>query len=117
MYCSANFQRLMSNFVDKIKSSNILVNLDDIIIISKKEEENLKLLERIFDILKKYGFNINLPKITLFTDEIDYLGHVISKNGVSIDSEKVKVTRSWSKPECSKQLERLLVSVDITGHF
>ena len=56
--------------------------LDDIIIFSKTEEEHLQHLEEIFDRLKKAGLKLKLQKCSFFKKHIQYLGHLISDEGI-----------------------------------
>jgi hypothetical protein len=71
----------------------VLVFFDDILIYSKTWGEHLKHLERVLSLLERTNF-IQMSKCT-FGKEVDYLGHIISKEGVKVDPNKIKATTEW----------------------
>ena len=64
--------------------------LDDIIIFSKTEEEHLQHLEEIFERLRKAGLKLKLQKCSFFKKHIQYLGHLISDEGIQPLPEKLE---------------------------
>ena len=56
--------------------------LDDIIIFSKTEEEHLEHLEIIFSQVHEAGLKLKLQKCSFFKKHIQYLGHLISHEGI-----------------------------------
>ena len=64
---------------------------DDIIVYSTALEEHKEHLKKVFEELHRNKNFINGKKSDLFLQEICYLGHIISKNGIKMDSEKLKV--------------------------
>ena len=68
---------------------------DDIIVFSKNEAEHRKHLAMIFAELNKHRLVINGKKSEFFSEEIHFLGHIISKDGVRMDPAKVEAIRSW----------------------
>ena len=72
----ATFQRLMMSVTHGLP---ITPYLDDIIIPSKSEKDNLKLLENVFIRVREAGFKLKPKKCTLLTDKINYLGFIIKK--------------------------------------
>ena len=65
--------------------------LDDIIIFSKTKEEHLVHLEKIFKKLQEAGLKIKLQQYCFFKKHIQYLGHLISDEGIQPLPEKLKV--------------------------
>ena len=77
----AYFQRLIN---EVLTDCNFAMGyLEDIIISSKTEEEHLQHLEEIFDRLRKAGLKLKLQKCSFFKKHIQYLGHLISDEGMS----------------------------------
>ena len=64
--------------------------LDDVTIFSKKREEHAFHLKPIFEHCRKYGISLNPKKCMFAVTEGNLLGHVISKKGISIDSERIR---------------------------
>ena len=70
-------------FADIIDTS-ILVYIEDILIFSKNESEYHKHVEAVFQSLAENSFHVKRHKCTLFTPSVEFLGHVISDDGISI---------------------------------
>ena len=76
----AYFQKLIN---DVLKGCNFAMGyLDDIIIYSRSEKENLEHLEEIFIRLKAAGLKLKLEKCCFFKRHIQYPGHLISAEGI-----------------------------------
>ena len=70
-------------FADMIDTS-VLVYIDDILIFSKNESEHHKHVEAVFQRLAENSFHVKRRKCTLFTPSVEFLGHVVSGNGISV---------------------------------
>ncbi|KAI3368246.1 hypothetical protein L3Q82_007966 [Scortum barcoo] len=83
--CNApsTFQRLMQRMFGDQQGQSLLLYLDDIIIYSSSVEQHLQRLEMVLDRLKREGLKAKLDKCAFFRQEVGYLGHVISSQGVS----------------------------------
>lgn len=67
----------------------VLVYLDDVLIYSKSIAEHKVLLDKVFNLLKLHKLYIKESKCHLFLESVDFLGHVVSSKGVSMDIGKV----------------------------
>ena len=70
-------------FADMIDTS-VLVYIDDILIFSKNESEHCKHVEAVFQRLAENSFHVKCRKCTLFTPSVEFLGHVVSADGISV---------------------------------
>ena len=71
----------------------------------KSHLENLSLvLQRI----KDAGLRLKATKCAFFQDRVNYLGHVVSRDGVSVDQLKVNKVRNWPVPKTSKEVQQFL---------
>jgi Reverse transcriptase (RNA-dependent DNA polymerase) len=95
----ATFQRMMNTIFFEMLDLGVLVYLDDVLIYSKTVEEHILLLDQVFALLQKHKLYLKEKKCSLFLETINFLGHVISKHGVSMESGKVSVVESWPVPE------------------
>ena len=77
-----------------------LVYLDDIIVFGRNFEQALENLELVFDRLASARLNLKPKKCALFQHSVKFLGHVVAKEGVSCDPEKVSCVKNWKVPEC-----------------
>ena len=64
--------------------------MDNILIYSTTLEEHVKLLAEVFAILEKHQFYIKRSKCVFTQPAVEYLGHVISAEGVATDTTKVQ---------------------------
>ena len=69
-----------------------LVYIDDIIIFSKTMEDHLARPEIVFSRLKSAGLKLKPKKCNLFRKKPQYLGHMVSDQGIQTDPEKTKAT-------------------------
>ncbi|MCO5576395.1 hypothetical protein L7F22_030205 [Adiantum nelumboides] len=74
------------------------VFFDDVIIYSKTIEEHKEHLKVIFQALRDNKLHVNQKKSEFFLQEIQYLGHIISKNGIRMDPAKLEVIKDWPNP-------------------
>ncbi len=72
--------------------------VDDILIFSKSVEEHLQHLEAVFDALQRHNLCIKLSKCSLLCEELEFLGHTLSKNGIKPISNKLKEILEFSVP-------------------
>ena len=82
--------------------------LDDIIIFSKSEEEHLQHLEKIFRRLQEFGLKMKKEKCAFFKKHIQYLGHLVSKEGFEPLPEKLDAIKKMPAPKNSKEVKQFL---------
>ena len=99
----ATFQRLMECVLKGLHWTTCLVYLDDIIVFSKTVDEHIVRLKSVFARLMEAGLKIKPFKCHFLKCTVRYLGHVISKNGVQTDQEKVKCVYDWPVPQTQRE--------------
>ena len=82
--------------------------LDDIIIYSRSEKEHLEHLEEIFMRLKAAGLKLKLEKCCFFKKHIQYLGHLISADGIQPLQEKLESIAKMPAPRNPKEVKQLI---------
>ena len=85
-----------------------LAYLDDVIVFSKNPQNHLKDLEQVFKRISDSGLKMKPRKCKFFRDEVLYLGHKVSKDGVQPDPEKIKAVLDWPLPTDLKELQSFL---------
>ena len=78
----ATFQWLMQNCLGKLNLIHCLIYLDNFIMFSWTVEEHLHWLCVVFDCLREYNLKLKLSTCSLFKEEINYLAHQVSEQGV-----------------------------------
>jgi len=98
--CNAGstFQRVMNLALNGLNFNMCLVYLDDIIVYSSTEEEHLLRLRKLFDQLRIADLKLKPSKCSLLRAEFNFLGHVVSGQGVVTDSSKIELIRDWPTP-------------------
>ena len=97
------FQRLMDFVLCGLSYMTCLVYLDDIIIFGKSFEEQLARLREVFGRISSANLKLKPTKCSLFRRSVSFLGHVVSEQGISMQTEKVQAIRDW--PPCDSLTE------------
>ena len=104
----ATFQRLMNHALRSVIGKKALVYLDDVIIYSKTQDEHMKDINEVLELIRKAGLRIQLKKCHFFRDSVNYLGHVISRKGISPDPEKIDKVKNYPVPNSVKEVRAFL---------
>ena len=94
----ATFMCLMNSVFNKYLDKFFLVFLDGILIYSKNEEEHEEHLRMVLKLLREHKLYAMLSKSYFYKVKIHYLGHIISKKGISVDPEKIEAIMNWPSP-------------------
>ncbi len=105
----STFQRAMQCVVlTGLTPSICLVYLDDCLCYSETFEEHLAHLQLLFDRFRKYSLKLKLSKCQFCPKELEYLGHVITRDGLKPDSKKVEAMAKFPQPTDVSELRRFL---------
>lgn len=81
----ATFQSLMNRVLAPLLDRGVVVYLDDILIYSKTKEEHYELLRQVLKLLEEHQLYAKLSKCEFMMEKVNFLGHVISKDGIHTD--------------------------------
>lgn len=113
----ATFQRAMDIAFSKEIHDFLVIYLDDLTAFSKSDQEHLEHLRQVFLICKKYGISLN-PKKSLFDlEEGKLLGHIISKDGIRIDPNRIQDILQVPHPRNIKELQAFLGKINFLRRF
>ncbi len=107
----ATFQRLMDLVLAGLIGSSCLVYLDDIIILRKDFQGHLHNIQLVLQRIRDAGLKLKPQKCFFFKSRVLYLGHVVSRDGVAVDPEKVEKVKSWPTPQSTITCYRIWQSV------
>ncbi|WVZ22625.1 hypothetical protein V8G54_001169 [Vigna mungo] len=110
----ATFQSTMNQIFKPYLRKFVLVFFDDILVYSKGWDEHLKHLMKVFELLCEQSFMVNRKKCVLGSWQVEYLGHLISEQGVVVDPEKIKSVINWPIPHNVKGVSGFL---GLTGYY
>lgn len=87
---------------------DVLVYLDDVIVFSKTLEEHEERLMKVLTRLKEFGLKLSPEKCVFVQMSVRYLGHVVSRNGIETDPEKIAALKTWPVPQTLRELKSFL---------
>ncbi|XP_024041854.1 uncharacterized protein LOC127898849 [Citrus sinensis] len=82
----STFMRLMNHIFKPLIGRSIVVYFDDILVYSQDEKQHLEHLRQVFEILRNQKLHVNLKKCRFFTNSLVFLGYVVSKDGIKMDT-------------------------------
>jgi len=100
---SSVFQKLIDCVLCRLSYMTCLVYLDDVIVFGGTFEEELARLDEVFSRLQSAKLKLKPAKCSLFQHEVEFLGHVVSAEGIAMQDEKVAAIRDW--PPCKNVSE------------
>ena len=101
------FQEKMSNLMQDLEY--VRTYLDDLLVISNGSfEEHLHQLGKVLQRLRRAGLKINAEKSSFFAPEIEYLGYLLTKDGIKPVQKKIQAVLDLQPPTTLKELRRFL---------
>ena len=104
----ATFQRLMQCVLAGLTPSECLIYLDDIIVFGKSFTEHLHRLEAVFQCLNKAGLKLKPEKCYFARNEVQYLGHIVTADGIKPNPSKTEAVSSYPVPMNVRELRQFL---------
>jgi len=114
MNAPATFQREMQRVLKDRLYKGVLVFIDDILIYSRSVEEHVELVEFVLRRLKEEGYYAHPDKCEFFQQQVSFLGHVVSADGVAVQQHKVRAVKEWPTPTSKTEVKAFL---GLTGYY
>ncbi|MCH81666.1 hypothetical protein A2U01_0002457 [Trifolium medium] len=111
---SATFQATMNDIFRPLLRRFIIVFFDDILIYSLDENSHLNHLAEVFAILSEHQLFLKSTKCSFAQNQIDYLGHVVTRGTVAPDPLKIQAVMNWPIPQNLKALRGFL---GLSGYY
>ncbi|WJX45504.1 hypothetical protein P8452_32379 [Trifolium repens] len=102
--------RIFHTFLDKF----VVVFIDDILIYSKDEEEHEEHLRLVLQVLRDRKLYANPSKCEFWMKTVNFLGHVISEEGISVDPAKIETVLAWKQPQTVTDIRSF---VGLAGYY
>jgi hypothetical protein len=99
-------ETLMEMFRDQLYRQ-VLIYLDDLLAHAESEEELVKIVRKIFEVIK-----MRPKKCELFKREVKWCGEIMSKDGRRVDGERVKALSEMAQPNTAAELQQLLMGAN-----
>jgi hypothetical protein len=96
--------KVFMEYLDKF----VIVFIDAILVYSRSEEEHEGHLRLVLQKLRDHKLYAKLSKCEFWLKQVAFLGHVISKGGISVDPSKVQDVLSWKAPISVSDIQSFL---------
>ena len=102
------FQRFMNDIFSDLLDVHVIIYLDDILIYSDNPADHKKHVRKVLRRLRASGLFARPDKCHFSSDTIEYLGFVLSKDGLKMDPSKVQTIQDWLEPRKVKDIQSFL---------
>ncbi|TPX54605.1 hypothetical protein PhCBS80983_g05852 [Powellomyces hirtus] len=102
------FQYLMNDIFRDILNVFVVVYLDDILIFSQNPEDHPKHVRAVLSRLRHHGLYAKPEKCEFNHESVEFLGFIISENGIQMDPKKIAAITDWEPPTNVKGIQRFL---------
>ncbi|CAG8641326.1 2328_t:CDS:2, partial [Paraglomus occultum] len=110
----ASFQAMMDLIFGDQIDKHMAVFIDDINIYSQTFEEHMDHLRQTFEKCRKYGLKLKKKKCYFGCEKLEFLGHVVSREGLIVDDRKVNAVEQYGTPKDTTQIKQFL---GMTGYY
>lgn len=110
----ATFQRAMNNVLHGLLGNKCHVYLDDIVVLGENLQCHIQNLKTILQRLALFNLKIQLDKCEFLKRETEFLGHVITQDGVKPNKDKIKKILEWPLPKNPTEIKQFL---GLSGYY
>ena len=104
----SSFERLMEKVLAGLQFDICLIYLDDVIVKSDDFDSHIVHLRSVFERIRKANLKLSPKKCVLFQQQVQFLGHVVTKDGIATDVKKVEAVQNWPVPKTVKEVRSFL---------
>jgi len=91
----ATFQMLMNDIFRPFLDDFVVIYLDDILIYSKSLKEDKEYMCKVLTLLREHKLFAKGSKCAFTQTEVEFLGHIISQEGITTDPTKIEAIKNW----------------------
>lgn len=110
----ATFQRMMNTILSEYINKICIIYMDDILVFSTSISEHFESLTKIFKCLSKNNLKIQYDKCKFLSRSTEFLGHIITSEGIKPNPEKIQAIQKIKLPRTVKEIQSFL---GLTGYY
>ncbi|KAI3685864.1 hypothetical protein L6452_35125 [Arctium lappa] len=110
----AIFMDLMNRVCRPFLDKSVIVFIDDILVYSKSKLEHEQHLREVLEVLRKERLYTKFSKCEFWLEEVQFLGHVVTRDGVKVDPSKIEAMMNWEPP---KSLSEIRSFLGLAGYY
>ncbi|GFO16517.1 Pol polyprotein [Plakobranchus ocellatus] len=104
----ATFSRVINLVLSGLNWESVLAFLDDVCVLGRSYDNHIDNLRKVFERFRTYGLRLKPRKCSLFRREVEFLGRLVSKNGIQILPESIAAVQKWPVPRAVKDIQRFM---------
>ena len=109
------FQHRMSELFEDVEGVKVIV--DDLLIWGENDDEHDARLKQVLNRAREVNLKFNAKKCRIRQEEVPYVGHVLSKEGLKPDPEKIRAVQQMQPPQNTKELKSFLGFIQYLAKF
>ena len=113
----ATYARVMSLVLRGLMWSIVLAFLDDILVLGSKFKEHLFHIREVLLRFRKHQLKLKPKKCILFQRKVDFLGRLVSEDGIELTETDIKTVLDWQAPQNTREVEQFLGLVNYHRNF
>ncbi|GBG90216.1 hypothetical protein CBR_g50395 [Chara braunii] len=94
----ATFQVTMTTEFRHMLYRFVLIYLDDVLVYSRSLDDHVEHLRTVFERLRQAKYKANHDKCEFARQEMEYLGHYVTPQGIRLLADKIEAIRVWPEP-------------------
>ena len=102
------YSRIVTKALQHLPPIFFLIYIDDILVYSKSVPEHIEHLGLILEAHLRAGMKLKLKKCKIARDSVDYLGHTVNQEGISMMDSYIQRIKDWPRPRTMKELRSYL---------
>ncbi|KAM2294350.1 hypothetical protein ACFX1S_034260 [Malus domestica] len=104
----AAFMRLMNEVFQQYLDKFVIVFIGDILVYSKSKAGHIRHLNLVLKKLREHRLYAKFSKCQFWLNEVAFLGHVVSAQGIQVDPQKIAAVENWEQPRTVTEVRSFL---------
>jgi len=98
----------MAALAENLLMTCVVIYIDDIVIFSKSPEEHVAHVQKVLNRLRAYELLLKSEKCAFAQKEVEYLGHRVTPEGITVCQDKIEAVREWPRPKTVGDIRQFL---------